>query len=52
MASRFRRRAVSTDKRFRNIRGSGDHGTPERWQHSGFTLEVTDHAGILAAYAE
>ena len=51
MASRSRRRPVSTDKRFRKIYGKGDHGTPERWQHSGCTFELTDRAGILAARA-
>ncbi|MDR3450752.1 MAG: DUF6456 domain-containing protein [Alphaproteobacteria bacterium] len=47
MASR--RTPVSSDKRFRKIPGGGDHGTPERWQHAGRALEVTDRAGILAA---
>lgn len=51
MASRTRRPPVSTDKRLRKIPGGGDHGTPERWQHSGRTLELTDRAGILAARA-
>ena len=51
MASRSRRDLVSTDERLRKIAGGGDHGTPERWQHSGRALEVTDRAGILAAQA-
>lgn len=51
MASRSHRAPVSTDKRFRKIAGGGDHGTPERWQHSGRALELTDHAGILAVRA-
>jgi hypothetical protein len=46
------RRPVSTDKRFRRkLCDSADHGTRERWQHSGYTLELTDHAGVLAARA-
>lgn len=51
MASRTRRAPVSSDKRFRKIAGGGDHGTPERWQHSGRALELTDRAGVLAARA-
>jgi hypothetical protein len=51
MVSRSRRAPVATDKRFRKIPGGGDHGTPERWQHSGRTLELTDRAGVLAARA-
>ena len=51
MASHSRRAAVSTDKRFRKVPGTGDHGTPERWQHSGRALQLTDHAGVLAARA-
>lgn len=51
MTLKTRRRPVSSDKRFRKISGSGDHGTPERWQHSGFTLELTDRAGVLAVRA-
>jgi hypothetical protein len=51
MPTRSRRRPVSTDKRLRKNRGGGDHGTPERWQHSGRTFEPTDHAGVLAARA-
>jgi hypothetical protein len=43
-----RRRPVSTDKRFRK-KNNGDYGTPERWQHSGRILEMTERAGILAA---
>ena len=51
MPSRSRRSPVSSDKRFRKIPGGGDHGTPERWQHSGRTLELTDRAGVLAVRA-
>lgn len=51
MSKRTRRRPVSTDKRFRKASLAGDHGTPERWQHSGFTLELTDRAGTLAIRA-
>ena len=29
----------------------GDYGTPERWQHSGRALEMTDCPGVLAARA-
>ncbi len=46
-----KRAPVSADKRFRKISIGGDHGTPERWQHSGRTLEFTDNAGILACRA-
>jgi hypothetical protein len=28
-----------------------DYGAPERWQHSGRTLELTERAGLLAARA-
>ena len=45
------RRIVSTDKRFRNPALGGDHGTPERWRHSGCAFEPTDRPGILAARA-
>ena len=48
MPARTRRRPVSTDKRFRK-HTNADHGTPERWQHSGRVLEMTERAGILAA---
>ena len=51
MASRSRRAPVSTDKRFRKLTRGGDHGTSERWQHSGRVLEFTDRAGILASRA-
>jgi hypothetical protein len=55
MASRSpaasRRPPTATDKRLRQIRGGGDHGTPERWQHSGRAIEPTDSAGVLAARA-
>jgi hypothetical protein len=51
MASRSRRAPVSTDKRLRKIPGGGDHGTPERWQHSGRAIQITDRAGILAVRA-
>ena len=50
MPTKIRRRPVSTDKRFKKNLGT-DHGTPERWRHSGRTLEVTERAGILAARA-
>ena len=46
-----RRRPVASDKRFRHEAPRTDYGTPERWQHSGRTLELTDRAGILAARA-
>ena len=49
--SRSRRAPVSTDKRLRKIGGGGDHGTAERWQHSGRAIELTDRAGILAVRA-
>jgi len=45
------RRPVSTDKRFRKTALGGDHGTPERWQHSGCTFEPTDRPGVLAVRA-
>ena len=48
MASHTRRFPVSSDKRFRKLPGGGDHGTPERWQHSGRALELTERAGVLA----
>jgi hypothetical protein len=51
MASHTRRSPVSSDKRFRKIAGGGDHGTPERWQHSGRALQLTDRAGVLAVRA-
>jgi hypothetical protein len=51
MPSHSRRHPVSTDKRFRKVYGGGDHGTPERWQHSGCTFELTNRAGVLAARA-
>jgi hypothetical protein len=41
---------VSRDKRFRP-RPLCDHGPPERWQHTGRTLEYTEDAGIFAARA-
>ena len=47
----FARRAASTNKKLRRLCANADHGTPERWQHSGFTLEFTDRAGVLAARA-
>ena len=50
MASRSRRAPVSTDKRFRRSTG-GDAGPPERWQHSGRVLELTDRPGVLAVRA-
>ena len=51
MVSRSRRTSTASDKRTRKIPGGGDHGTPERWQHSGRTLELTDRAGVLAVRA-
>jgi hypothetical protein len=51
MPSRPRRRPVATDKRFRKQAASADHGPPERWQHSGRVLQLTEKAGILAARA-
>ena len=50
MPAKTRRRPVSTDKRFKKPTAA-DHGTPERWRHSGRTLEITERAGILAARA-
>jgi C4-dicarboxylate-specific signal transduction histidine kinase len=47
-----RRQPAATDRRFRAAAPfPADHGTPERWQHSGRTLELTESAGILAARA-
>jgi len=47
-----RRQPVASDRRFRRSKASGpDHGTFERWQHSGRTLELTEQAGVLAARA-
>lgn len=51
MVSRTRRAPVSTDKRFRKAPSGGDHGTAERWQHSGRTLQLTERAGVLAVRA-
>lgn len=48
MPAKARRRPVATDKRFRK-KNSADYGPPERWQHSGRVLEMTERAGILAA---
>lgn len=48
MPAKARRRPVSTDKRFKK-KNTADYGTPERWQHSGRVLEMTEKAGILAA---
>ena len=31
-----------------NLVRVADHGTRERWQHSGYSLEVTERAGVLA----
>ena len=47
----FRRAPVASDRRFRLSRNSADHGTAERWQHSGRMLEITERAGVLAARA-
>ncbi|MFA4995423.1 MAG: DUF6456 domain-containing protein [Bdellovibrionales bacterium] len=46
-----RRRAAVTNKKLRKLCYGADHGTPERWQHSGCTFEITDRAGVLAARA-
>jgi len=47
-----RRPPVSSDKRLKsNAYGSVDHGSLERWQHSGRVFEVTDSAGVYAARA-
>ncbi|HUY68241.1 MAG TPA: DUF6456 domain-containing protein [Alphaproteobacteria bacterium] len=46
-----RRSPVSTDRRFKKANAFADHGTRERWQHSGRTLETTERAGVLAARA-
>lgn len=51
MPIKSRRRPVSTDKRFRKNPHPADYGTPERWQHSGKTMVMTEHAGILAVRA-
>lgn len=51
MPAKARRRPVATDKRFRKNNNGSDYGTPERWQHSGRVLQVTERAGILAARA-
>ncbi len=49
MPSKSRRRPVSTDRRFRKQPNAADHGPPERWQHSGRLLEITERRGVLAA---
>ncbi len=46
-----RRRPVASDKRFRKASPTSDFGPPERWQHSGRALTLTEQAGILAARA-
>ncbi len=51
MPPKARRRPVSTDKRFRKISRDADFGPPERWQHSGKVMQMTERAGILAARA-
>jgi hypothetical protein len=45
------RRAAVTNRKLRRLANGADHGTPERWQHSGCTFEFTDRAGVLAAKA-
>lgn len=46
-----RRPPKPADKR-QNVRSSsGNHGSSERWQHSGRVFEMTDNAGIWAARA-
>jgi hypothetical protein len=49
MPPKSRRRPVSTDRRFRKQSQNADHGPPERWQHSGRLLQVTEKNGVLAA---
>jgi len=51
MPAKSRRRPVATDKRFKKASSRADHGTPERWQHSGKAMQVTEKAGILAVRA-
>lgn len=51
MPTKSRRRPVSTDKRFRKKSYPADVGTPERWQHSGKIMVMTERAGILAVRA-
>ncbi|HEU0117881.1 MAG TPA: DUF6456 domain-containing protein, partial [Alphaproteobacteria bacterium] len=36
---------------FRRAQNGADYGPPERWQHSGRALELTESAGVLAARA-
>lgn len=45
----FRRQPVESDRRFNRLSPKADHGTRERWQHSGRMLELTERAGVLAA---
>jgi hypothetical protein len=49
MAKKRRRAPVASDKRFKRVPADG--GPPERWQHSGRTIEYTDQAGIFVARA-
>jgi hypothetical protein len=52
MPSKPRRPPAATDRRFRRPAGMvPDHGTAERWQHSGRILEPTGSNGLLAARA-
>jgi hypothetical protein len=50
MARKTRRPPVSRDKRFRK-NTSSDSGPPERWQHSGSAIELTETAGVFAVRA-
>lgn len=51
MLSKSRRRPVLSDRRFRQQSSLNDYGTPERWQHSGCVLRLTEQAGVLAMQA-
>lgn len=51
MPVKSRRQPVSSDRRFRKQIGHSDQGTPERWQHSGRVLVLTEKAGVLAVRA-
>lgn len=47
----FKPRRLPILPRRQNLKPRADHGPPERWQHSGRTLELTEQAGTLAARA-
>jgi hypothetical protein len=51
MPVKSRRQPVASDRRFRKQNSLSDYGTPERWQHTGRILVLTEKAGILAAQA-